>query len=87
MDHWIVSRLCRVWAPLAEAADRDIDDLWGDGTNGLFADAEAVGDAGAEILHEHIGAGGEAQQRLTAAVRLQVKDNRALIAVVVQERG
>src|SRR5215475_762419 len=87
LDDRVVGGLLRIGPDLAEAADRDIDDLWRDGANGLLADAEAISHAGSEVLHKYIGAGGEAQQRITTPRRLQVEDDRALVTVVVEERG
>src|SRR5260370_36306088 len=87
LDHRVVSRLCRVWTLLAEAADRDIDDLRRDGADGPLPDPEALGDAGTKVLDKDIGASGKLQQGLAAALRFQVENDRALVAVVVEERG
>ena len=87
LDNGIVGRLLGVRALLAKAADRHIDNARRDGAHGLLADAEPVGNTGAEILHNDIGAGGELQQGLTAARRLQVEHDRALVTVVVEKRG
>src|SRR6516162_455552 len=85
LDHRIVGGLFGIWTHLAKAADRDINDLRRDIANGLLADAEPVGDAGANILHKNVGAGGEPQQGPSSSFRLEIEDDRAFVAVVVEE--
>jgi len=64
LDHRIVGGLCRVGALFAKAADRDIDDLWRGSANGVLADPQALGDAGAKVLDKDIGAGDQPHQSL-----------------------
>ena len=71
----------------AEAGDGDEDELRVQRAQRLGVEAEARDRAGTEVLDEHIGRGGEPLQRRDAAGRLQVEHDRALVAVVVQERG
>src|SRR5262249_9380059 len=72
---------------LAEATDRDVDDLWRNRAHRLLSNTEAVGHPGPEILHEDIGVRGQPQQGLSRGLLLEVEHDRALVAVVVQERG
>ena len=55
LDQRIVDRLVRVGAVLAEAADRHVDDRRRHRADRRLADADALGDAGPEILHEDVG--------------------------------
>ncbi len=87
LDQRVVDRPLRIGAHLAKAADRDVDDLGRDGADRRFADAEPVGDAGAEILHKNVRRRGQPHQHPQARRVLQIEDNRALVAVVVEERG
>ena len=53
----------------------------------VLAEPHPLDHAGAEILDEHIGAGDQTLQCLHPVRRLQVQHDRALVAVVVEERG
>ncbi len=83
----IVDGLVAVGASVAEARDRDVDDAGRDRADRLLAGADALGDAGPEVLHEDVGRLGERQQRGAPSLRFQVEDDGTLAAVVVQERG
>jgi hypothetical protein len=87
LDQRVVDRLLGVGPGLAEAADGDVDDAGRRGAHRRLAEAHALGDAGAEVLHEDVGARGQAQQRLHRRRVLQVERDRALAAVVVEEGG
>src|SRR6516164_10962767 len=54
LDDRVVGRLCRKGPLLAKPADRDIDDFWRDPANRIFADSEALGDTGTEVLDKDI---------------------------------
>ena len=83
----IVDGLLRIGADFAEARHRNVDDPRRHGADRVLADPEPLDDAGPEILHEDVGPGGDAQQRRASRVGLQVEHHRALVAIVVQERG
>src|SRR6516165_2216650 len=61
LDHRVVGRFFGIWAILAKAAARDIDDLWRGGAHRLLPDPETVGNAGTEVLDENIGSSGKPQ--------------------------
>jgi len=71
---------------LAEAAERDIDDVRPDGADIRLADAEPVHHARAKVLDEHVRRRGEPLQQRHALGLFQVQHDGALVAVVVQER-
>jgi hypothetical protein len=79
---WIVARL----EYLAEAADRDVDDAGGDRTHRRFAETEPLDHPGPEILDEDVGAFAQPEQRAAPGRGLEVHRDRALVAVVVEER-
>ena len=55
----IVDRLLRVGPLLAEAVDRDVDDVGRHRADRRLVDAEPLDHAGPEVLHQHVGAGGQ----------------------------
>ena len=65
----------------AEAGGRCEDDVGVDRAEFRLAEAELAEDAGAEILHHHVGAGDQPTGDLTAFLALQVDADRALVAV------
>ena len=71
---------------LAEAADRDIDNVGPDRADVRLADAEPLHHAGAEVLDEDVRRRGEALQQFHAPGMLEVEYDGALVAVVVEER-
>src|SRR6266487_6773837 len=70
-----------VGAVLAVAGDRAEDDAGIGVAHALVADAEPAEDAGAEAVEDDVVAFDQAQQRLAAALGLQVEADRALAAV------
>jgi len=74
-------------APVAEAADRGVDQARIDGRQGLIAQAHPVHHAGAEVLHHRVGAGDQLAQQLPALGLLQVDDDAALVAVAGGEEA
>ena len=87
LDQRVVDRLGRIGSALAEAADRDLDDVGRHGADGVVVHPHALDDAGPEVLHEDVGARRQGHQHLDAARVLEVERHRALVAVVVEERG
>ena len=81
----IVGGLVGVGALLAEAADRDVDDAGRDRADGGLVEAEPLDHAGPEVLHEHVGAGGQPLDDVGALRGLEVDGERALVAVEVEE--
>ena len=55
--------------------------------DGGLADTQPLDHAGAEVLHEHVGAGGEPLHDVGALRGLEVDGERALVAVDVEEQG
>ena len=64
-----------------------VDDLRSHRSDGGLVDAEPLHYAGPEVLHEHVGGGGEALQDGPPLARLEVEGNGALVAVEVEELG
>ena len=62
---------------LTVAAGRAVDDPLVDRPDSLVPDAEAVGHAGAEALHHHIGTASQGQQSVAPLVALQVEQGAA----------
>ena len=87
LDDGIVGGLVGVGALLAEAVDGHVDDVGRDFADGGLVEAEPLDHAGAEVLHEHVGAGGEPPDDVGALRSLEVDGERALVAVEVEERG
>ena len=66
--------------------DFDVDQFGVRGHQRLGADADAVGDAGAEVLDEHVGVDCESTDRIKACVGAQVDGEAALASVGRGER-
>ncbi len=81
LDHRIVNPLIGVRAAFAEAAYRNIDEVRLDRAQRRLADSHALGDAGAMVLHEQIGARDHPLEQFQAARIAQVERHRALVAV------
>ena len=83
-DH-VVGREVRVGtlarAHVAEAADRGIDQLRVAGVQRFVAEAEAIHDAAAVVLHHRIGIVAELQDQFASRRRLEVDADRLLVAV------
>ena len=71
---------------LAESTDGAVKDVLADLPHGVVVDAEASGDAGAEVLDHEVSAGAQFEEELAAALGLQVKGDRPLAAVGHRER-
>ena len=84
LDQRIVDRIAGIGPVLAEAADRTINDVRGDGADRVLADAHALGHARTKVLDEHIGVGTQGLQRGDAGLGFQIQRHRALVAVVVE---
>jgi hypothetical protein len=87
LDQRIVHRLLRERPLLAEAADRDVDDVRRQRPHLGFAEAHPLDHPAAEILDEHIRTRDQPLQSLHPVQGLQVQHDRALVAVVVEERS
>ena len=72
-----------VGAVLAEAGDAGQDDARVDATQPFVAEAEALLDGGAEVLHHHVAARHQPVEHGAAARALQVDAEAALVAVQV----
>src|SRR5262249_59561097 len=70
-----------LWAGLAEARYRTVNEPPIDPRQHLIADPHAVHDAWAEVLHHHVGLGGEAVDDLDRLGLGEVEGNVALVAV------
>ena len=68
-------------ARIAEAADGGVDEAWVALGERFVGEAEALHDAGGEVLDEHVRLFGQAHDRLFAAGRLEVEHEAALVAV------
>ena len=87
LNQRVIDRALGIGAAIAKAADRDIDDLRRDLPHHVFAQANALDDAGAHVLDEHIGALQQLLHQIHAALVFGIDRDRALGAIVVQERG
>ena len=76
----------RVWGRLAVARDRAVHDPRVPLAHALVAHAQALEHARAEGLQHHVRVAHQRQQRLAAALALQVQADRALVAVQRQEQ-
>ena len=85
LDDRVVHRLADPRPDVAEAADGGIDDVRCDTTDVGLADTQPVDHAGAEVLHEDVGALGEIEHDLASTRVLHVDGHRALVAVDVEE--
>src|SRR6202011_2769387 len=65
----------------AEAADRNVDQVGLDRAQRRLADTDALGDAGAMVLHEKIGVRDHPLDQFQAARVAQVERHRALVAI------
>ena len=83
----VVAGSLRVGAGLAEAAHRHVDDPGIHGAHGLVPHAKAIGDAGHEVLDEHVRAGGEVAEQPRAVRLLEVERDPALVPVDGGEDG
>ncbi len=70
---------------LSVAGNRAVDDVRFDCAHRLIAKAEPGQHAGAEVLHDDVGAGGEAGKHLGGARVLHVERHRPLVGVHRQE--
>ena len=86
LDHRVVHALVCVGPGLAEAADRDVDDVRTELPHGVLAQAHALDRAGTEVLDEHVAARDQPPQRVETGRRLEVDRERALAAVRGEER-
>jgi hypothetical protein len=74
-------------AAAAPARGVGVDDAGVDAPQVVVANAEALGDAGPEVVHSHVGALGQPRRYLLSLLRLQVEGDAALAPVVGQEVG
>ena len=86
LGHDVEPRTVAVRAGLAEPADGAVEDVFAHLPHGVVIDAEASGDAGAEVLDDQIRAGGKLEEEFAAAIGLQVDGDRPLAAVGHRER-
>ena len=71
---------------LAEAVDRDVDQIGANSSEGRLVEAEPTGDAGSEVFHEEVGGGHQAVNDVAPLRALQVDGDGALAAVHREER-
>ena len=83
-DH-VEGQVVLVRAALAEALHLGVDDAGIDLGDDVVAEAQPLDRAGREVLHEHVGLGGEILDELLAGRRLQVDGQRFLVGVEDQE--
>ena len=74
-----------VGAVSAEAFHGGVDEPRVDLLQHAVAEAEPVERAGREVLHQHVGAGGQLLEQRLAALRLEVQGEAALVGVQDQE--
>lgn len=77
----VVSRGVAVGAGLAVSGDGAVDDAGVDGFDMVVAHAQAVGDAGAEALHDDVGPGCQLQEDFFTRVGLQVEAHVLFVAI------
>ena len=87
LDHRVVHAAGGVGSCVPETGHRDIDEARVDGTQGFVAEAQFRNGAGAEVLDEDIGLSHKVEQDRMALGRLEVQDDRALVAVDGCEHG
>src|SRR5581483_2874288 len=87
LDHGVVNALVGVGAALAEAADRDIDEVGPDRAHRGLTDTHPLGHAGAEILHEEVRALYQPPEHFKPTWIVKVEHDRALVAVDHREGG
>ncbi len=73
LDHGVVRTLGRVGTDRAEARQRRVDDPFVDGPHVVVSDPEPFHDAGAEVLHEHVGTGDELQEDVAPGAVVDVE--------------
>ena len=83
-DH-VEGEVLLVGAALAEALDLAVDDRRVERSDDVGAEAEPLDRAGGEILHQHVGLGGQVLDQLQALRVLQVDGDRLLVGVEIQE--
>ena len=83
----VVGRAPGIGAGEAEARDGGIDDPRRAAPGRRLADPQPLRHAGAEILHQHVGALDQGEQRFEAGGVLEVDGDGTLVAVVVEEGG
>src|SRR5229473_6740876 len=81
LGHWIVAWTIMVGTELAEAADRDEDDIRLDGAAMLIADTPLVEGARSEILDDDIGSGGELKENRGSRRHTQIQRKAAFVAI------
>ena len=81
----VVAGTSALGSVVAEAGDREDDEARVAAHQLLDAEAEALEDAGAEVLHQHVGALDEADQDVLVGLVLEVEGDGLLVAVRAQE--
>ena len=81
----VVARAAALGPVVPEPGDREDDQPRVDLVQPLVREAEPVQHAGAEVLHQHVGAGHQPGQELPALLGLQVGGHRLLVAVRREE--
>ena len=87
LDDLVVGRLQGVRAGLAEAGDGAVDQLRVQCGQDLVAQAQAVHDAGAEVLHQDVGVQDQLLEQVLAFGALGVEGDGVLVGVLGQEAG
>ncbi|MCY1225839.1 hypothetical protein D3C81_959840 [compost metagenome] len=85
LDQVVIGGLGGVRAALAIAVDTDVQDARVDLGDLFVAEVQACHGLRAHVVDQHIGIGGEAQQRFAPGGLLQVQHDAALAAIDVQE--
>ena len=86
LDDVVVALAADVRTGLAEAVDRDVDQVRVDGPERVLAEAEALGDTRAEVLHEDVDGGKELQCDCLRVRLREIEHQAALAAVDVRPR-
>src|SRR5437868_1847216 len=77
----IVAHFMRQRPPLAEAGNRDIDDIWLEGADVFVSDLPLVQRAGSKVLQYNISAAGELAEDVLSTRMVEIERNRFLVTV------
>ena len=87
LEHRVVPRTLGVRAAAAEGAGGGVDEARIVPAERFVVDAQPRGDAGAEVLHRHVGVAGQVMDDLLALGRLQIDRDAALVPVPCLEHA
>ena len=86
LDHRVIDAALGVGTAVAEAADRDVDQIRLNRAQIGFAEPQPLHRTRSEVLHEHISAQHQFFENLTTPCGVQIEGYRALAAVGVGEQ-